>query len=390
MRLKTSLVASGLALAIAGAAHAQSPITIGMITTLSGPAGYLGEDIRDGFNLAVAMNGGQLGGRAVTLVAEDDAQRPANARQIAERMLADGVEVFTGIIFANIAFATVPEILESDALYISANTASSTFAGEGCHPNYFVSSWQDDGQGEAAGAVAQSLGFGNALLIAPNYQAGHETIEAFQRTFQGEIVGEIFTSLDQTDFAAEIARIRAARPDVVYPFQPGGLGVAFLRQYHQSGLLAEVPLVLHPASLNPVTVAALGDAAEGLYVASHWNADLDNPVNEAFVAAWREAHGERPITWYAAQGYDVALMVAAGMAGTEGEFDLAAFRAGILAGPVESVRGSFTLGPNQHPIQDWYTVRAERGADGRLSLVTQGRALEAHGDVYAADCRIDG
>lgn len=275
MRLKTSLVASGLALAIAGAAHAQSPITIGMITTLSGPAGYLGEDIRDGFNLAVAMNGGQLGGRAVTLVAEDDAQRPANARQIAERMLADGVEVFTGIIFANIAFATVPEILDSDALYISANTASSTFAGEGCHPNYFVSSWQDDGQGEAAGAVAQSLGFGNALLIAPNYQAGHETIEAFQRTFQGEIVGEIFTSLDQTDFAAEIARIRAARPDVVYPFQPGGLGVAFLRQYHQSGLLAEVPLVLHPASLNPVTVAALGDAAEGLYVASHWNADLD-------------------------------------------------------------------------------------------------------------------
>ena len=390
MRLNTLLLAPGLALAVAGAAGAQTPITIGMITTLSGPAGYLGEDIRDGFNLAVEMNGGQLGGRAVTLVAEDDAMRPANARQIAERMLAEGVEIFTGIIFANIAFATVPEVLESGALYISANTASASFAGEGCHANYFVSSWQDDSQGESAGAMAQALGFQNALLIAPNYQAGHETIEAFQRTFEGEIVGEIFTSLDQTDFAAEIARIRAARPDVVYPFQPGGLGIAFLRQYHQSGLLDEIPLVLHPASLNPVTLAALGEAAEGLYVSSHWNSDLPNPTNEAFMAAWRAAYGDRPATWYAAQGYDVALMVAAGMSNLADEgFDLAAFRQGILDGPVDSVRGGFTLGPNQHPVQDWYAVRAERDSEGNLALVTQNRVLEAHGDIYAGDCRID-
>ena len=390
MRIKSTLLASGLALAVASAANAQDPITVGMITTLSGPAGYLGEDIRDGFNLAVEMNDGQLGGHAVTLLAEDDAMRPANARQMAERMLADGVEIFTGVIFANIAFATVPEVLESGALYISANTASSTFAGEGCHANYFVSSWQDDSQGESAGAMAQSLGFGNALLIAPNYQAGHETIEAFQRTFQGEIVGEIFTSLDQTDFAAEIARIRAAQPHVVYPFQPGGLGIAFLRQYHQAGLLEEIPLVLHPASLNPVTLAALGEAAEGLYVSSHWNSDLPNSTNEAFMEAWRAAYGDRPATWYAAQGYDVALMVAAGMANMPGEgFDSVAFREGILDGPVDSVRGSFALGPNQHPVQDWYALRAERDANGKLALVTQNRVLEAHGDIYANVCQID-
>lgn len=390
MRRSLLTQASVFALAMAGAAQAQAPVSIGMITTLSGPAGYLGADIRDGFNLAVQMNGGQLGGHPVNLVVEDDAMRPANARQSAERMLADGVQIVTGIIFANIAYATVPEVLDSGAIYISANTASSSFAGEGCHRNYFVSSWQDDSQGESAGAMAQALGYANALLIAPNYQAGQETMEAFQRTFGGEIVGEIFTNLDQTDFSAEIARIRAARPDVVYPFQPGGLGIAFLRQYHQAGLLADVPLVLHPASLNPVTLAALGDAAEGLYVSSHWNADLDNPVNAAFMEAWRAAHGDRPATWYAAQGYDVALMVAAGLAAVPADaFDLEAFRQGILDGPVESVRGTFTLGPNQHPVQNWYAVRAERDSAGALSLVTQFPVLENHGDIYAPDCVIE-
>ena len=151
------------------------------------------------------------------------------------------------------------------------------------------------------------------------------------------------------------------------PFQPGGLGIAFLRQYHQAGLLEEIPLVLHPASLNPVTLAALGEAAEGLYVSSHWNSDLPNPTNEAFMEAWRAAYGDRPATWYAAQGYDVALMVAAGMANMPGEgFDSVAFREGILDGPVDSVRGSFALGPNQHPVQDWYALRAERDANGKL------------------------
>ncbi|MEP2451442.1 MAG: ABC transporter substrate-binding protein, partial [Nitratireductor sp.] len=368
MTFKTLAVAAAFSLATLGGAQADDPIRIGMITTLSGPAGYLGQDIRDGFELAIETNGGKLGGTAVELIVEDDGLKPGNARQITEKLLSDDVKLFTGIVFANVAFAAVPEILDNGAVYVSPNTASSTFAGKECHPNYFVSSWQDDSQGESAGALAQSLGYEKAFLIAPNYQAGKETMVAFKRFYKGEIVGEIYTGLDQTDFAAEMAQIRAAKPDVVYEFEPGGLGIAFMRQYQQAGLLKEIPMVVHPASLDHVIVGAVGEAAEGLQVTSHWNDDFDNPVNKAFMAAWREKYGDRPATYYAAQGYDAALLIAAGLEGSaSGVDDVAAFRSALLGADIPSVRGSFKFGPNQHPVQDWYALKAVKTEDGTMT-----------------------
>ncbi|WP_087587093.1 ABC transporter substrate-binding protein [Nitratireductor soli] len=367
--------------------HAQEPVKIGMITTLSGPAGYLGQDIRDGFQLAIDESGGALGGVSVELVVEDDGLKPGNARQIAEGMLADDIKLFTGIVFANVAFAAVPEILDNEAVYVSANTASSTFAGQDCHPNYFVSSWQDDSQGESAGALAQSLGHKTAFLVAPNYQAGKETMVAFKRFYKGEVVGEIYTGLDQTDFAAEMAQIRAAKPDVVYEFEPGGLGIAFIRQYQQAGLLDQIPLVVHPASMDHVILGAVGEAAAGLQVTSHWNDDFDNPVNKAFVEAWREKYDDRPATYYAAQGYDAALLIAAGLAGSKpGVEDVAAFRKALLGAEIPSVRGSFEFGPNQHPVQDWYALKAVKSDAGRMVLKTEAKVLTAHGDSYAGGC----
>lgn len=390
MRTKGILSSLALALSLSSAAYAEDALKIGMITTLSGPAGYLGQDIRDGFQLAIDANKGQLGGKAVELVVEDDGLKPGNAKQIADKMLSGGdIKIFTGMVFANVAFAALPDILDNGGLYISANTASSTFAGKECHPNYFVSSWQDDGQGESAGALAQSLGYKKAFLIAPNYQAGKETMTAFKRFYKGEVVGETYTSLDQTDFAAEMAQIRAAAPDVVYEFEPGGLGIAFIRQYQQAGLLKEIPMVVHPASLDHAIVQAVGEAAAGLKVTSHWNDDFDNPVNKAFVEAWRAKFGDRPITYYAAQGYDAALLVAAGLEKSpSGADDLEAFRQALLTSDIKSVRGSFRFGPNQHPVQDWYALKAVKGDNGTMALKTDGKVLTEHSDVYAADCDI--
>ena len=387
MKFKGILSAAALVLS-ASAAYAEDPVKIGMITTLSGPAGYLGQDIRDGFQLAIDQAKGKLGGKDVELVVEDDGLKPGNAKQIAEKMLSDqGIKLFTGMVFANVAYAAVPDILDNDAIYVSANTASATFAGKDCHPNYFVSSWQDDSQGESAGALAQSLGYKKAFLIAPNYQAGKETMGAFKRFYKGEISGETYTGLDQTDFAAEMAQIRAAKPDVVYEFEPGGLGIAFMRQYQQAGLLKDIPMVVHPASLDHVIVGAVGDAALGVKVTSHWNDDFDNPVNKAFVAAWKAKFGDRPITYYAAQGYDAALLIGTGLE-KSGVDDLKAFRKALLTSEIPTVRGSFKFGPNQHPVQDWYSLKAEKGADGKMMLKTEGKVLTAHSDSYAAECKM--
>jgi branched-chain amino acid transport system substrate-binding protein len=370
-------------------AHAQDPVKIGMITTLSGPAGYLGQDIRDAFKLAIDMEGGKLGGVPVALEIEDDGLKPGNGKQIAEKMLSnDGIKLFTGIVFSNVAGATVPDIVDAGAFYISPNAAPSGFAGKGCNENYFVVSWQNDSLHESAGQLAQNLGYKTAFVLAPNYQAGKDAITGFKRYFKGQVVGEVYTSLDQTDFAAEMAQIRAAKPEVVFQFHPGGLGITFLRQYEQAGLLSTVPMVLAEPSMDAVTLKAIGDAALGINVSAHWNSDFDNPANKKFMEAWMKAYNRMP-TYYASQGYDTALAIGAALKATNGSLDDAdAFRDAMRKADFQSVRGKFKFGPNQHPIEDWYHLKVEKGEDGKPVLKTVGKVFEDHGDAYSDQCKM--
>ncbi len=78
-------LAGGLLAAVS--AQAADPVKIGMITTLSTGAGYLGQEVRDGFMLAVEEEGGKLGGVPVKVMVEDDGRKPGNGKQIAERFL---------------------------------------------------------------------------------------------------------------------------------------------------------------------------------------------------------------------------------------------------------------------------------------------------------------
>ncbi|CAM5763253.1 ABC transporter substrate-binding protein [Bosea minatitlanensis] len=381
----------GIAASLAAGASAlaqQAPVKIGMITTLSGPGGYLGQDIRDAFKLAIEMEGGKLGGVPVELTVEDDGLKPGQGKQIAEKMLkTDGVKILTGIVFSNVAGATVPDIVDSGALYVSPNAAPSNFAGKECNENYFVVSWQNDSLHESAGQYATNLGYKKAFILAPNYQAGKDALTGFKRMFKGEIAGEVYTRLDQTDFAPEMAQIRAANPDVVFQFHPGGVGIAFLRQYQQAGLLGKIPMVLAAPSLDSTTLNAVGDAAVGLHVTSHWNTDFDNPANKAFVEAWTKAYNRVP-TYYASQGYDTALAIASALKATGGKVDVPALRKAMRKADFASVRGAFKFGPNQHPVQDWFALEAQKGADGKPVLKTVGKVLSNHSDVYAKDCKL--
>ncbi|MDB5569798.1 MAG: transporter substrate-binding protein [Hyphomicrobiales bacterium] len=389
MSLKGSISAAALALFMASPAFAQAPVKIGMITTLSGPGGYLGQDVRDAFNLAVELEGGKLGGAPVQVIVEDDALKPGQGKEIAERfMKTEKIKLLTGIIFSNVAGAVVPDILDNDGVYVSPNAGPSNFAGKECHKNYFVVSWQNDTLHESAGQNARNLGYKKAFVLAPNYQAGKDAIAGFKRMFKGDVAGEIYTRLDQTDFAAEMAQIRAANPDVVFQFHPGGLGIAFMRQYAQAGLLEKTPMVVASPSLDSVILKAVGDAAAGVNVSSHWNSDFDNAANKKFVAEFQKKYNRLP-TYYASQGYDTALSIAAALKATGGKVDdVAAFSKAMAKADFQSVRGNFKFGPNQHPVHDWFALKVEKGADGQLALVTKGKVLENHGDFYAKDCKL--
>ncbi|MCT8974730.1 ABC transporter substrate-binding protein [Microbaculum marinisediminis] len=386
-RLTFAALGIGTAL-VATAAFADDPVKIGMITTLSGPAGYLGEDVRDGFTLAMDEEGGKLGGADVELLVEDDGLKPENAQQIADRMLKrDGVEIVTGVIFSNISPIVAPMTIGAGKIYISPNSAPSIFAGEKCNENYFVVSWQNDSLHEAAGIAAEKAGYKSAVALAPNYQAGKDAIAGFKRRFGGEIVDEIYTQLGQTDYAAEIAKIRADKPEMVFYFLPGGMGINFMKQYDQAGLKADIPLVVSAPSLEQRIMEAVGEAALGVSTSSHWNIDLDNAANKAFVEGFRAKYDREP-TPYASQGYDTAKLIASALKATGGKVsgDQDGFRTALKAADFDSVRGDFKFANNNHPIHDWYAIKAEKGPDGKLHLVTTGVIAEDHVDAYHEKC----
>ncbi len=363
------------------------PVKIGMITTLSTKAGYLGEEIRDGFKLAIDQEGGKLGGIGVELLVEDDDAKPEKGKQIAERFAQkDGVKIMTGIVFSNVAMAVVPKIIKENVLYLSANAGPSDLAGSGCDPNYFSVSYQNDNLDEVVGQYVTEVGHKNVYLLAPNYPAGKDHLAGFKRFYKGNIAGEVYTKLDQADYAAEIATIRDAGPEAVFFFLPGGMGINFLKQYAQAGLNKTIPLYGPAFSFDERILGAVGDAALGVKNGSQWTHDLDNPANRQFVAAYRKAYNRTP-TLYAAQGYDTARLIGSALKATGGTTDLAALRTAVKKADFASVRGNFSFGNNQHPIQDIYireVIQTETGFTNR----TVKKVFTNHVDTYAKECKM--
>ncbi len=383
---QAGLIVAAAAFAIG--AGAAEPIKIGMVTTLSTGAGYLGQDVRDGFMLAVQEEGGKLGGIPVEVLVEDDGRKPGNGKQIVDKFLKrDKVEIVTGVIFSNISPVVVPATLKAGVFYITPNSAPSNFAGEQCNEDYFAVAWQNDTLHESAGVYANELGYKNAFILAPNYQAGKDALAGFKRYFKGEIVGEIFTKLGETDYAAEIAQIRAAGPAMVFQFLPGGMGINFMKQYSQAGLKDSIPMVVSAASMDKKIIAGIKDIAIGIRSTSHWNHDMDNAANKKFLAGFAKTYDREP-TVYASQGYDTAKLIASALKATGGKVlaDKDAFRAALKKADFDSVRGEFRFNNNQHPINNWVGRVVEKDADGNLVNKTVRVVSPNHKDAYAADC----
>ena len=192
MKNVLTLAMLGASLASSMSTLAAEPVRIGFITTLSTPAGYLGEDARDAFRLAMEQEGGKLGGIPVELVVEDDALQPAKGKQIIDRMSLNGISLYTGVMFSNVLAAVVNSATKDGNFYISPNAGPSNLAGKQCKANYFVASYQNDVPHEMAGVAANELGYKKMVILAPNYQAGRDALAGFKRGFKGEVT-EIYT-----------------------------------------------------------------------------------------------------------------------------------------------------------------------------------------------------
>ena len=368
-----------------GAVNAE-PVKVGMIVTLSGPPAALGKQSRDGFQLALDKLGGKLGGQETEFIVEDDELKPdvaiSKAKSLVER---EQVNVVVGTIFSNMLQAIFKPVVTSDTFLISPNAGPSTFAGKNCNPYFFATSYQNNQNFEVLGKYAQDQGFKNVFMMAPNYQAGKDSMVGFKSNYSGGVADEVYTPLGHKDFSAEIAKMSAAKPDALFTFMPGGMGVRLVKQFRAAGL-ADQMTFLSAFTVDETTLPAQKDDAVGFFGAGNWAPNLDTPGNADFVSAFEAKYGYVPGT-YAMQAYDTAMLLDSAIRMVDGKVsDKDALRAAIRKADFSSLRGDFKFNKNHYPVQDFYLLKVAKRSDGKFQTEIEKKVFEDQGDSYASEC----
>jgi len=384
-QLKLSVLAVVLSM-VAGHAVAQEKLKIGVIVTLSGPAAVLGQQSRDGLLLAVKDLGGKMAGRDVEVVAVDDELKPdAAVTKVKGLLERDKVDFIVGPIFSNILQAIHKPVTDTKTILISPNAGPSSYAGKNCSPYFYVTSYQNDQVHEILGKVAQDRGYKRVYLLVPNYQAGKDSAAGFKLDYKGEIVEETYMPLGSLDFQVELSKIASLKPDALFTFMPGGMGVSLVKQYRQAGLADQIP-VLSAFTVDESTLPAQQDAAVGMFGGANWAPNLDNPQNRKFVASYEATYNSVPGT-YAFQAYDAAMLIDSAVKALKGDLsNKEALVAAIKKADFTSLRGNFKFNTNGYPIQDFYLTKVAKRPDGKFQTEIVEKVFNNYADRYAKDC----
>jgi branched-chain amino acid transport system substrate-binding protein len=385
MALKAGLSFALMALAVTQAV-AQEKLKVGLVLTISTPVGANGQQAKNGFELAVKTLGGKLGGRDVEVIVADDEAKPDVAVTKVKGLLSrDKVDFVVGPILSSVLGAIVKPVADAKVVLISPNAGSSALAGKACSPYFFSTSYQNDQVHQISGKIAQERGYKRLYLIAPNYQAGKDAISGFKIDFKGEVVEESYVPLNTLDFQSELAKIADLKPDAIFAFLPGGMGVNFIKQYTQAGLASRIP-VLSSFTVDESTLAAQGDAALGMFAGSNWAPNLDTPQNKKFVDAYIAAYNAVPAT-YAMQAYDAAMLIDSAVKAVKGDLsNTDALLAALRKADFVSLRGPFKINKNGFPIQDFYLTKVGKRGDGRLETQIVQKVFENYPDRYVSEC----
>ena len=375
-----------LALGTAPALAQQKTIKIGFISSFSGPAAAIGNDMRNSFELALDHHGRKLGGLPVEVIYEDDQIKPEVGVQKTQKLIeSDKVDFIVGYIWSNVLLASLKPIVDSKTFLVITNAGASQVAGELCSPYVFSTSWNNDQTPQAVGLYMNQKGVKSAFLIGPNYAAGKDMLEGVKATFKGQIVGQELTRWpDQLDFSAELSKARAAKPDAIFAFYPGGAGIQFVTQYAQSGLKGQIALYT-AFTIDELSLPRMKDLAVGIPGAQQWVNDLPNDANKKFVADYKAKYKASP-SFYGAQTYDALALLESAVVAVKGDLTKKdEMRKEMEKANFKSVRGNFKFGPNHIPIQNFYLQDVVKQGDDYV-LKTVATIVENDQDKHVGKC----
>ena len=386
-RILARAAACGFTLAVAGAmpAIAQSKdgkLKVGLMLPYTGTFAALGNAIENGFRLHLNEQGGKLGGREVELVKVDDESDPAKATDNVNKLIKrDNVDVLVGTVHSGVAMAMAKVAKDSGTVLIVPNAGADAVTGPMCAPNIFRSSFSNWQPGYAMGEVMAKKGHKRVVTITWKYAAGDESVRGFKEAYEkggGKVIKELSLPFPNVEFQALLTEIAATKPDAVYTFFAGGGAVKFVKDYAAAGLKKSIPLY-GAGFLTDGTLEAQGADADGLFTTLHYADSLASARDNAFRLAYAKTFKLQPDV-YAVQGYDAAQMLAAGLSAVKGDISKKVeFAAALKVAKIDSPRGTFTLGKNHNPVQDFYLRQVVGKENKVISVASKGLADPGRG-----------
>ncbi len=344
--------------------------TVGLLLPYSGVYAALGQEIDDGFALAMEHFGGEVSDHTIELVREDTEVDPqvglAKTRKL---ILEDEADVIVGVVSSGVLGAMRDFIHQAETPLIVANAGNDAATGERCSPYITRVSFSNSQVNRPMGQWMYDQGIRTVYTMAPDYAAGHQMIDTFTAEFTalgGEVVGGAYTPFQNTqDFGPYLTTAQEANPDAVYVFYAGGEAISFVKQYDSFGLKAETPLYGAGFLTSPLYVNAEGPAAEGIIAALHYLPVIESPENETFVQAYIDTYNRLP-SEFAVAGYDAGRAIVEAIKG--GATDRASLAAALSSMSFTGPRGPLEIDPaTNNVVQNIYIYETVAAEDGTLT-----------------------
>jgi branched-chain amino acid transport system substrate-binding protein len=381
-KIASTLGSAALTLALFGNAQAADPVKVGLLLPYTGTYAALGEAITNGMKMAIEQQGGQLGGRAVEYVSVDSEANPGKAVPNMQKLV-DGakVDVVVGPVHSGVGMGAVKVARDSGVPLIIPNAGFNAATGPLCAPNIFRTSFTSWQTAYPMGQVAADKGYKNIVTVAWRYGFGTESVEGFKEGFEkagGTVSKEIYVPFPDVEFQSQLTEIAALKPDAVFVFFAGGGAAKFVQDYAAAGLQGKIPL-LGSGFLTEGTLAAQGQAAEGVLTTLHYADSLDTEQNRSFRDAYRQQFGKEADI-YAVQGFDTGLLLAQSLQQVAGNTqDRDAWIAAMSQAHIASPRGDWSFSKAHNPVQNVYLREVRDGANQVASIAATALADPAPG-----------
>jgi branched-chain amino acid transport system substrate-binding protein len=366
------------ALAVSTGGAMAKDVKVGIVLPYTGVNAEFAQQMQRGMDLYLKLNADKVKPYKITLI-KRDTKNPGGADAkvaVQELLTQDKVDALSGFLYSPNAIAAAPLVTAGKKLAVIMNAGTAWITN--LSPYYVRTGFSMWHAGYSLGvAAAKILKAKTAVVAYTDFPPGKDSLEAFKTAFEangGKVIDAIPAggAAAVPDFTPFFQRAKDEKPDVLFVFVPGGdHSVAVAKTYAALGMRAAGIPLIGPCDLTQDNkLQAMGDAAIGLITMHHYNADLDNPENKRFVAAWKKEYGPDSTPDFSSVGaYDGMAAIVHAVHATKGKMNGAAAVKSLLGWKFNSPQGPIRIDPQTRDIiMNEYLSEVVKGSDGKLHM----------------------